>query len=52
MIEGLEFIKSQGRYPYRENIASISRGKNAVMDLFKVKKEHKSKTAKQLEKQS
>ena len=52
MIEGLDCIKSKGKYPYQGNIASISRGKNAIADLFKIKKECKSKTTKQLEKQS
>lgn len=52
MIEGLDLIKSQGSYVGRDKLAVISRGKEAVGDLFKIKKEYKSKTAKQLEKQS
>ncbi len=52
MVEGLEFIKSQGRNTCRGKLNTISRGKKVVGDLFKVKKEYKSKTAKQAEKQS
>lgn len=52
MIEGLEFIKSQGGYSCKGKIETISRGKDAVGKMFKVKKEYKSKTAKQAEKQS
>ncbi len=52
MIEGIDFIKSQGGQICRGHIATISRGKEAVGNLFEVKKEYKSKTAKQVEKQS
>ena len=52
MIEGLDFIKSQGGNTCRGKLTTISRGKEVVGDLFKVKKEYKSKTAKQVEKQS
>ena len=52
MIEGLEFIKSQGGYSCQGKLNTISRGKEVIGDLFKVKKEYKSKTAKQAEKQS
>ncbi len=52
MIEGLDLIKSKGGQICRGHVAIISRGKEAVGNLFKVKKEYKSKTAKQVEKQS
>lgn len=50
MIEGLDLLKPCGKTISKKEISTISRGRDSVNDVFKIKKKHKSRPDKQLEK--